>query len=368
MSSNFSDCGAFQFDFDTTYQGLDPFNGLDAIPEIDMDFINMNSDFSLDGFTALEPTMDESAMPPPKQRQMSASRWVPCSPPLQPQRGPSRWVPMVPQSDLAGRPIINSYHDPEQLFGVPQTQYANLPYFPQPPQGNVPFHNFLQITPPGTQTSSIHYPIFTPGNMVPLRPPPKGKSRQIKSSVDPEDLALEPGKMQPGQKRKGTTPTSLREKSPEHDSDSNVSSASPSASSSSSSISYTRPPPGNKKLGRPYVYKQTKETRERNARRVADYHKRKNDLGYMAKMNQWSREYCQRKKQMDVDKWKLVKGEWQMEKRGKNKKSKQVEEMDQGEESEDYVYGRSSQQAQGEAVGMRRSSRQPKPRFANLEF
>ena len=71
---------------------------------------------------------------------------------------------------------------------------------------------------------------------------------------------------------------------------------------------------------------------------------------------------------MDVDKWELVKWEWQMEKRGKNENSKQVEEVGQGEESDEYVYGRSSQQAQGEAVGMRRSSRQPKPRFANLEF
>ncbi|KAL2059236.1 hypothetical protein ABVK25_000528 [Lepraria finkii] len=340
MSSNFSDCGAFQFDFDTTYQGLDPFDGLDAIPEIDMDFINTSPDFSLDGFTALEPTMDRSAIPSPKQRKMSASR-----------------------------PIINSYPDPEQLFSVPQTQYTNSPYFSQPPQGNVPFHNFLQITPPGTQTSSIHYPMFTPGNMVPLRPPPKGKSRQIESSVDSEDLAHEPGKMQPDQKRKRPTPMSLRGKPPEHDSDSSVSSASPSASSSSSSIPYIRPlPPGNKKLGRPYVYKQTKETRERNARRVADYHKRKKNSAYMAKMNQWSREYYQRKKQMDVDKWELVKWEWQMEKRGKNENSKRVEEVGQGEESDEYVYGRSSQQAQGEAVGMRRSSRQPKPRFANLEF
>lgn len=53
---------------------------------------------------------------------------------------------------------------------------------------------------------------------------------------------------------------------------------------------------------------------------------------------------------------------------GKNENSKQVEEVGQGEESDEYVYGRSSQQAQGEAVGMRRSSRQPKPRFANLSF
>jgi hypothetical protein len=146
---------------------------------------------------------------------------------------------------------------------------------------------------------------------------------------------------------------SLPGESREHDSDSSLSSALSSPSSSSSSIAHARPPTGEKKKGRPYVYKQTKETIERNARRKADYHKRKHDPVYMAKMNQWSREYYQRRR--------YGRGK-------KTEKPRQVEEMDESEESDEYVFGRSASKPQGEAVGLRRSSRQPKPIFANLEF
>ncbi|KAL2038261.1 hypothetical protein N7G274_008910 [Stereocaulon virgatum] len=350
MSAEFSVSGDFQFDFDPTYQGFNPFEGLDFLPEIDMDFISTSPDFSFDGFAALEPSMDELAMTPAKERKLSASRWAPCTPPPQPQWEPSQWVPIVPQSELSGRPIINSYPDPEQLFGAQQTQYASLPYFAQPRPGNNPFHNFSQITPPGRQLSSINYPMFTPGNVLPLGPPPKGKSRQGKPCVDLKESALSPLSIQPGQKRKRPALMSLPGGSPAHDSDSSLSSAPPSPSSS---ITNARPPAGEKKKGRPYVYKQTKETIERNARRKADYHKRKHDPAYMAKMNRWSREYYQRRRYG----------------RGRTtEKARQAEEVDEGEESEEYVFGRLALKSPGEEVGLRRSSRQPKPIFANLEF
>ena len=353
MSAEFSESGDFQFDFDPTYQGFNPFEGLDTLPETDMDFISTSPDFSFDGFAALEPTMDELAMTPSKERKLSASRWAPCTPPPQPQREPSRWVPMVPQSELSGRPIINSYPDPEQLFGVPQTQYASLPYFTQPPPSNNLFHNFSQITPPGRQISSINYPMFTPGNVLPLGPPPKGRSRQVKPCVDLKESALSPGTMQPGQKRKRPALMSLPGESRAHDSDSSLSSTPSSPSSPSSSITNARPPAGEKKKGRPYVYKQTKETIDRNTRRKADYHKRKHDPAYMAKMNQWSREYYQRRRYG----------------RGKKaEKTRQAEEVDESEESAEYVFGSSASKTPGEEVGLRRSSRQPKPIFANLEF
>ena len=59
----------------------------------------------------------------------------------------------------------------------------------------------------------------------------------------------------------------------------------------------------------------------------------------------------------------MAREEWD-EKRGK----KWEETVEQGDESDEYVFGRSGYQAQGEEAGLRRSSRQPKPRFPSLEF
>lgn len=267
----------------------------------------------LEIFTAPESTIneheksaiDECALPLPKVRKLSASRWVPCAGP-KPQREPSRWFPVAAPSNLAPSfaiPALPQYVDP---------QTVGLPYhYPSPPRV-MPGHNFSAVTPPGRQTASLPIPEFTYSGVVPtLMQPPIGRCRHM-APINDTSTAEQP---QAKKRKRDAFPVADCEVDDESD---------------SVIFSGRRPP---KKVGRPRQYKSTEEQRKRSRKRYERSKKlHRNDM----------------------------------------EKSHQVAESpvadSSRENSPEYVLGASKQQEHDGDGLLRRSSRQSKPRFPELQF
>ena len=252
-------------------------------------------------------TIDECALPLPKVRKLSASRWVPCAVP-KPQCEPSRWVPVAAPSNLAPSFAIPAL--PQYVYPDPQT--VGLPYhYPSPPRA-IPGHNFSAVTPPGRQTASLPIPGFMYGSVVPtLMQPPTGRYRRMTPIND-----MSVADQSRAKKRK-------RDASPVVDNGSDD-------ESDSAIFSGRRPP---KMIGRSRQYKSTEAQRERSRKR---YERSKKLQGNTAK------------------------------------KSHQVAENpvtdSSRETSPEYVLGVSKQQEHNGDGLLRRSSRQSKPRFPELQF
>lgn len=252
-------------------------------------------------------TIDECALPLPKVRKLSASRWVPCAVP-KPQREPSRWFPVAAPSNLAPSFAIPAL--PQYVYPDPQT--VGLPYhYPSPPRV-MPGHNFSAVTPPGRQTASLPIPGVMYGGVVPtLMQPPTGRYR----SMAPANNMSIAG--QPQAKKRKRDASSVADHGVDDESDSAI-------------FSGRRPP---KKVGRSRQYKSTEVQRERSRKR---YERSKKLQGNTAK------------------------------------KSHQVAENpvadSSRETSPEYILGASKQQEDNGDGLLRRSSRQSKPRFPELQF
>ncbi len=325
---------ASDFDFDFDFEISDVYKTLtnaEPLPEFDINAQIPNPDsvvtpfeggsadtFQTDTVTPLEifttpesttiehekSTTDECELTFPKVRKLSASRWVPCAGP-KPQREPSRWFPIAAPSNLAPSFAIPAL--PPHVYSDPQT--VGLPYYYPSPSRLMPGHNFSAMTPPGRQIASLPIPGFMYGGVVPtLMPPPTGRYRRVadKSIADQHQ----------GKKRKRDA-TPIADPGVDDESDSVV-------------FSGRRPP---KKLGRPRQYKPTQEQREKSRKRY------------------------QRKEQLqgnDVE------------------KDHQVAESpvadSSREDSPEYILGASKHQEHDRDGLLRRSSRQSKPRFPDLQF
>ena len=253
-----------------------------------------------------ESTNDEREPTFPKVRKLSASRWVPCAGP-KPQPEPSTWFPISAPSNFAPSFAIPAL--PHYVYPDPQT--ISLPYrYPSPPRV-MPGHNFSAVTPPGRQTASLPVPGFMYGGVVPtLMPPPAGRYRRMapihdKSNADQHH----------GMKRK-------RDAAP-------VASYGADDESDSAVFSGRRPP---KKVRRPRQYKQKEEQLEKCRKRY------------------------ERRQQLQ----------------GNNvQKHRQIAESpvadSSRETSPEYILGASKQEFDGDGL-LRRSGRQSKPRFPDLQF
>ena len=252
-------------------------------------------------------TTDECELTFPKVRKLSASRWVPCAGP-KPQREPSRWVPIAAPSNLAPSFAIPAL--PQYVYPDPQT--VGLPYhYPSPPRV-MAGHNFSAVTPPGRQTASLPIPGFMYGGVVPtLMPPPTGRCRRMAPINDMSNADQHQGK----KRKRDAIPVANH--GADDESDSVV-------------FSGRRPP---KKLGRPRQYKKTEEQREKSRKR---YDRRTQLPGKIVEKNH------------------------------------QVAESpvadSSREDSPEYILGASKQEEQDSTGLLRRSSRQSKPRFPDLQF
>ena len=349
-----SDLSDFDFSFEMgiDLDVYDPFVNAEPLPNFNLDpetpepesavnslecnFTNTMQTETVDPFdlfTVFKPTTDVNyELPPQKVRKPSASRWVPCAPPPEPQLEPSRWVPIAaPCSNLVPSfavPTLPQYYYPDpETFG--------LPYYLPSPHTALPLQNFRSITPPGRQISSLPMPSNVPGtSATTFIPPPPGRFQGMAPVANMTGPDLQQGK----KRKQATAPV---------DEDKDI-------EAEAAIFSGRRPP---KKLGRPYACQQTKERREKNKRRAADYHRRKNDPVYKAKCAQWTKESAERKRQRDA------------------KAAAKTEEVPDSPatdttqaESPEYVLGGSSQPFNDGDGMLRRSSRQSKPRFPNLEF
>ena len=251
-------------------------------------------------------TIDECVLPLPKVRKLSASRWVPCAVP-KPQCEPSRWFPVAAPSNLAPSFAIPAL--PQYVY--PDPQKFGLPYhYPSPPRV-MPGHNFSAVTPPGRQTASLPIPGFMYSGVVPnLMKPRKGRYRHM----DPVNDISIAGQPQAKKQKRDASP--VADHDVDHESDSAI-------------FSGRRPP---KKVGRSRQYKSTEVQRERSRKR-----------------------YKQSKKLQE----------------NTAKKSHQVAERavadSSRETSPEYVLGASKQEHNEDGL-LRRSSRQSKPRFPELQF
>ena len=255
----------------------------------------------------VESTTDECELTFPKVRKLSASRWVPCAGP-KPQREPSRWFPVAAPSNLAPSFAIPAL--PQYVYPDPQT--VGLPYhYPSPPRV-MPGHNFSAVTPPGRQTASLPIPGFMYGGVVPtLMQPPTGRYRHM-APINDMSVADQP---QTKKRKRDASP--VADHGVDDESDSAI-------------FSGRRPP---KKIGRPRQYKSTQEQRQKSRKRYELSKKlQRNDM----------------------------------------KKSHQVAESpvtdSSRENSPEYVLGASKQQKHDGDGLLRRSSRQSKPRFPELQF
>ena len=249
---------------------------------------------------------DECGLTFPKVRKLSASRWVPCAAP-ESQREPSKWLPIAAPSNLAPSFAIPAL--PQYVYPDPQT--VGLAYHYPSPSRVMPGNNFSAMTPPGRQTASLPIPGFMHGGVVPtLMPPPTGRSRRMAPGNDMRIADLHQGK----KRKRDTTPVANHGIDDESD---------------SAIFSGRRPP---KKLRRPRQYKQKEEQLEK------------------------CRERSERRQQLQ----------------GNNvQKKHQVAESpiadSSREESPEYILGASRQEYDGNGL-LRRSSRQSKPRFPDLQF
>lgn len=325
------------FDFDFDFEIPDVYGTLtsgEALPELNIDAQTPDADSlvtpleggfadtfqidtvaPLDIFTTPESTTneheksttDEYAQTFPKVRKLSASRWVPCAGP-KPKREPSRWFPVAAPSNLAPSFAIPAL--PQYVYPDPQT--VGLPYHYPSPARVMPGHNFSAVTPPGRQTASLPIPGFMYGGVVPtLMQPPTGRCRRM-APIDNMSVADQP---QAKKRKRDTSP--VADHSVDDESDSDI-------------FSGRRPP---KKVGRTRQYKSTEEQRERSRKRY------------------------ERSKKLQ----------------GNNTtKSHQVADSpvadSSRETSPEYVLGASKQQENGGDGLLRRSSRQSKPRFPELQF
>lgn len=333
MTSGVSD---FEFDFDCefdipefyktlTNEGPLPEFNIDAqTPDFDSlvtpleggsaDTLQTDTVAPLEIFTAPEPTInehekstiDECELTLPKVRKLSASRWVPCAGPKH-QPEPSRWLPVAAPSDFAPSFAIPAL--PQYVYPDPQT--VGLPYhYPSPPRV-MPGHNFSAVTPPGRQTASLPVPGFMYGGVVPtLMPPPAGRYRRM---APVNDMSI--ADQRQGTKRK-------RDATP---------AAGHGANDESDSVIFSgrRPP---KKVRRPRQYKQKEEQLDKCRKR---YERRQRLPGNNVLKN------------------------------------RQVAESpvadSSREDSPEYILGASNQEFDGDGL-LRRSSRQSKPRFPDLQF
>ena len=334
MTSGVSD---FNFDFDFDFEIPDVYKSLTnegALPEFNVDAQTPDLDSlvtpleggsadnfqtdtvaPLEIFTAPESTTneheksttDECELAIPKVRKLSASRWVPCAGP-KPQHGPSRWFPIAAPSNLAPSFAIPAL--PQYVY--PDPQAVGLPYhYPSPPRV-MPGHNFSAVTPPGRQTASLPIPGFMYGGVVPtLMPPPTGRYRRM---APINDMSI--ADQHQGKKRKRDA-TPVANHGVDDESDSVV-------------FSGRRPP---KKLGRPRQYKQRDEQREKSRKRY------------------------QRRTQLPGN---TV---------GKKDRIAESPVADSSrEDSPEYILGASKQHEHDGDGLLRRSSRQSKPRFPDLQF
>ena len=255
-----------------------------------------------------KPATDECELTFPKVRKLSASRWVPCAGP-KPQREPSRWIPIAAPSDLAPSFAIPAL--PQYVYPDPQT--VGLPFhYPSPPRV-MPGHNFSAVTPPGRQTASLPIPGFMYGGVVPtLMPPPTGRYRRM-TPINDMSIA---DQHQDKKRKRDATP--VANYGADHESDSVV-------------FSGRRPP---KKLGRPRQYKQSKEQREKSRK---PYDRRTQLPGKGVEKN-----YQVAESPVTTD--------------------------SSREDSPEYILGASKQQEHDGDGLLRRSSRQSKPRFPDLQF
>ena len=251
-------------------------------------------------------TVDDCELPFPKVRKLSASRWVPCAGP-KPQPEPSTWFPIAAPSNLAPSFAIPAL--PQYVYPDPQT--VSLPYhYPSPPRV-MPGHNFSAVTPPGRQTASLPVPGFMYGGVVPtLMPPPAGRYRRM-APVNNMSIADQ----HQGMKRKRDA-TPVASHGADDESDSVV-------------FSGRRPP---KKVRRPRQYKQKEEQLEKCRKR---YERRQRLQGNNAQKN------------------------YQVVESPVSDSSR--------EDSPEYILGASKQEFDGDGL-LRRSSRQSKPRFPDLQF
>ena len=332
MTSDISD-----FDFDFDFEFFDVYKSLtneDPLPDFDIDAQTPDPDSlvtpleggsadtfqadtvaPLEIFTAPESTTnerersatDECDLAFPKVRKLSASRWVPCAGP-KPKREPSKWFPIAAPSNVASSFAIPAL--PQHVYPDPQT--VGLPYYYSSPPHLMPGHNFCTVTPPGRQTASLPVPGFMYGGVVPtLMPPPTGKYRRMAPINDMGNAEQHQGK----KRKRDATP--VADHGVDDESDSIV-------------FSGRRPP---KKLGRLRQYKQTEEQREKRRKR---YERTKQLQGNVVK------------------------------------KSHQVAESpvadSSRENSPEYRLGAFKQQERDRNGQLRRSGRQSKPRFPDLQF